>query len=222
MAGVFIVLEGIDGCGKTSALFKIAEKIANQSKKYDHILIKRYDHILVTREPTYSNDAGRKARELLKKDSDPKKNAEECLRLYVEDRKEHLKKDIIPALEKNYVVLCDRFKYSTMAFQKEQGIPIQKIISLHEGMPSPDLTLILDLPAEVAFDRTNKRTEEVKEKKFEHLDFMKKLRNNYLEIPKLLQDEKIEIIKADQDREKVADDIFKKIIDLKILEKLEK
>ncbi len=214
MAGVLIVFEGIDGSGKTTAISKAAEAIAKKSKKFDHILI--------TKEPTYKSEAGKNVRQLLQQDGDPRKDAELFMQLYISDRREHLANHINPALQKNYVVLCDRFKHSTMAFQQEQGIPIEKLIKEHEGMTVPDLTIIFDLPAEVAFQRAHGRTDgKETEKKFEHLDFMKKLRENYLKLPILLQKEKIVIINANQTPEKVAEELFSKIGESKVLEKLE-
>src|SRR3989338_1791393 len=144
--GIFIVIEGIDGAGKGTTMMRLQEYIMGRSKKYDHVLL--------TREPTYG-PIGSKARELEKSEADPYKNAKLCLQLYTQDRKWHGEEHIEPALEKGYVVLCDRHKHSTYAFQQVQGISLEEIHAEHDGIVVPDLTIILDLDVELALSRMN-------------------------------------------------------------------
>ncbi|MFQ5406478.1 MAG: dTMP kinase [Candidatus Micrarchaeia archaeon] len=189
-SGFFIVIEGLDGSGKSTVSKKLA---AFLSKKRE---------VLLTCEPSNSS-YGKKLRKMLTEDSDPKAHAEQYLKLFVEDRKEHLKKEIEPALAQGKTVVCDRFKHSTIAFQSLQGIPLQEIISLHKDMISPDVTFILDLPPSVAFERLKR-----KKQKFEQQHFMRSLRQNYLKLPKILKGEKIVIVDASKNPERV----FKKIV----------
>ncbi|MFH0713413.1 MAG: dTMP kinase [Candidatus Micrarchaeota archaeon] len=186
MKGIFIVVEGIDGSGKGYMMMRLQEYITGRSKKYDHVLL--------TREPTNSN-IGQKMREILVKESDPTTGARKCLDLYVSDRKQHLENHILPALEKGYVVLCDRYKYSTMAFQAAQGLPLEELIELQKDFRTPDLTLILDLPTRQAIARIRYRDWQGSNEKFEDPTFMEKVRMNYLTIAHQLKDP-IEIINA--------------------------
>ncbi len=190
MKGIFIVVEGIDGAGKGYAMMRLQEYITGNSKKYDYILL--------TREPTNSL-LGRELREILASESDPMAKSRKCLELFISDRKQHVEKHILPALQKGYVVLCDRYKYSTMAFQAAQGLPLEELIEVQKSFPTPDLVFLLDLPVEKAFARMSDRK---KNEKFENVEFSKKVRRNYLEIAKKLSDP-IVVIDASKEKEAV-------------------
>jgi len=190
---LFIVLDGLDGSGKGEMI-----------KKLDKYLCKKGFNVLVTREPT-SSKYGKKIKEILRKEKDPKKGAELCLELFVKDREEHLKKEIEPFLKKkNSIVLCDRYYYSTIAFQSTQGIDIEKIIIENMVFRTPDITFILDLPAEIALERILKRGEA--KEKFEQLEFMNELRKNFLKLKEEL-DDNIKVIDASKSKEDVFNQI---------------
>ncbi len=171
---------------------------------------KKYDHLLLTREPTNSN-IGQKMREILANETDPKAGARKCLDLYVSDRKQHLDNHILPALDKGYVVLCDRYKYSTMAFQAAQGIPLDELIEIQKDFPAPHLTLILDLPAKQAVARIKYRDWQAGNEKFEDPTFMETVRQNYRLITTKLSDS-IEIVDAGQEKEETFKQV-KRIIE---------
>lgn len=198
VGGKFIVFEGIDGCGKGTMLSRTAEWLFSME----------FDNILLTREPTYSG-IGSRIRKILRSDRDPLDKAKLMLSLYLEDRKEHLEKVIKPALRLNSIILCDRYKYSTMCYQHTQGIPIEKIISLHKRMLVPDLVLVLDVDVDVAIARISakRKTKE----KFEQRDFLMEIRQNYLQLPKLLPDENIKIIDANGTIEEVFEKVKKEV-----------
>ncbi|MEM4598781.1 MAG: dTMP kinase [Candidatus Diapherotrites archaeon] len=196
--GKFIVFEGIDGCGKGTMLSLAAKWLFSME----------FDNILLTREPTYSG-VGKQIRGILKSDTNPVEKAKLMLSLYIEDRKEHLEKVIRPALRLNSIILCDRYKYSTICYQHAQGIPIEKIIAAHRRMLIPDLVLILDVDVDTAIARMSLERK-VKEK-FEQRDFLKEIRETYLEIPNLLPDENIKIIDANRSTEEVFESVKKEI-----------
>jgi len=183
MDGRFIVFEGIDGCGKGTMLSLAAKWLFSLE----------YDNVLLTREPTFSG-VGKQIRKILKSDQEPLTKAKLMLSLYVDDRREHLEKVIKPALRLNSIILCDRYKYSTMCYQHAQGIPMEKIIALHRNMLIPDVVLILDVDVDIALERIN-AGRKLKEK-FEKKAFLEEIRETYLRIPKLLPDENIKIIDA--------------------------
>ena len=190
MKGKFIVFEGMDGCGKSTILWNFAKHLFNQDK---HL------HLIITREP-YKE---RKIREILKQDSNPRSQKEKLTDLFIQDRQEHLKELVNPSLEKGIWVVSDRYKYSTLAYQWAQGMPIEKLIEKHSNLLVPDIVFILDVPVEVAVERMKKDIR--KEHKFEaNLTFLEKVRQNYLKLPELLPEEKIFVIDATENIEKVT------------------
>ena len=196
MEGKFIVLEGIDGSGKGTLMHILRNYLL--SKGYSN------EEILITREPSESG-FGIEVKKLLKEEKDPKANATKFLDLYVNDRKEHLKNEIIPALERGEIVLCDRYKYSTIVYQAIQGIPKDDIIELHEGMLIPDLVIIMDLPVDIALKRIGMDENRRQLEKFEQPGFLEKVRKGFKELPKLLPGENIIIIDSSKSIEKVAE-----------------
>ena len=199
MKGKFIVIEGIDGCGSTTQSHKLAQYIFNKDKK---------NHIVLTREPANS-EYMIKIRRLLASNHDPKENADEYTRLFVEDRKHHLKELIEPALKYGSIIICDRYKYSTLAYQQTQGIELKKLIDMHAGMIIPDLTVIIDVPVDTALERLGK--DERSKEAFEEKNFMEELRQNYLKLKKELKGENIVIIDGSKPIEVVFDYVKKEV-----------
>ncbi len=191
--GVFVSFEGIDGSGKTEQAFRLSHWLFSRSKKFTSVL--------VTREPT-AGLSGRKLRKLLKQEKNPFSRAEEFLKLYVKDRREHWRGEIKPALARGDIVVADRFKHSSMAFQQTQGISLSHIVALHKGIPSPDLTILIDVPAEEAYRRIGRRGLEGNEK-FEQLAFMQRLRETYLQLPNQLPRDNIVVVNGNGSREQV-------------------
>lgn len=194
---IFIVFDGLDGSGKST--------IAGMLKDY---LSSRYGcNVLVTREPT-DGEYGREIRRILEHEKDPKANAEKMLELFIKDREEHLRKEIIPFLAKKgnklNVVICDRYYYSTIAFQSAQGIKTGLLIKKNSGFLKPDIAFIMDIGPEKALERIKGREKE----KFEQYEFMKELRSKFLQLPNLLKDN-IKVIDASSTPKNVFDQIKK-------------
>ncbi|MFA6049101.1 MAG: dTMP kinase [Candidatus Micrarchaeia archaeon] len=181
--GTFIAIEGIDGSGKGTICQMLADELGKRFK------------VILTAEPSNS-PFGKKLRLMLAKDKNPSANAEKYMDLFVKDREHHCKNTLLPALASGFVVLCDRYKYSTLAFQSAQGIPPQKIIKMHKGLPVPDLAIILDVTPRIAMARMEGRGK--KKEKFEKLEFMRTLRANYSSLPKLLPKENIKKVNANK------------------------
>ena len=180
--GKFIVLDGIDGSGKGTQAKLLADYLFDCDKK---------NHIFLTREP-YNSEHYAEIRKLLKEGISPKDNAEVMAELFVKDRKVHAKL-IEEFLSRGIYVVCDRYKYSTLAYQQTQGIPLAKLIEMHKGILVPDLAVIFDMPVEIALKRvknSNRSHEEV----FEQRGFQEKLRQNFLALLATLPDEKIIVI----------------------------
>jgi len=194
--GLFITFEGIDGCGKSTQIWKLAKYISNLSK---------YNHVLVTREPYKNQDI----RKILQEDSDPYSQGKKLAVMFVTDRKRHADEIIIPNIERECHVISDRYDLSTLVYQQTQGVPLQELISMHQGIITPNLTFIVDVPVEVAIERMKKDNERNVEQKFEkQKEFIAKLRQNYLDLQKQLPERRIIII----DGAPSVEDIFEKQI----------
>lgn len=194
--GFFIVIEGIDGSGKSSQMTNIANYLLKLNK---------YNNVLLTREPYKI----REIRDILRQEDDPYSQAQKLAELFIKDRKEHIDELILPALNKGVYVISDRYKYSTIVYQSVQGIPIQDLIDMHKDMIIPDLILIFDSPIEVVRERMSRDMRD--EHKFEsNIEFQEKLRQKYLELPKIFPDEKIIII----DGNKTIKEVEKELIEI--------
>ena len=172
---LFIVLDGVDGCGKTTQVKNISKYL--KSKGFS---------VLNTSEPSDSV-FGKKARKILKSEKDPQKNAELCLGLFVKDREHHLKNVIEPFLSfDNRAVVCDRYYYSTIAYQHTQGLSWRRVLNANSGFKKPNLAFIFDLPIKIAMQRMALRGTELE--KFEKIEFMEELSDNFLDLKNRLSD----------------------------------
>ena len=153
--GRFVVLEGIDGCGKTTQLELLRRWLPSSG------LMPPGARLITSREPG-GTPLGRALRELL---LHPPAAAAPCsdaeLLLYAADRAQHVASVIRPALEAGDWVLCDRFSGSTVAYQGYgRGLPLERIAALEQLATAglePDLTLWLALPLEEAVRRRGGR-----------------------------------------------------------------
>jgi len=151
---LFIVFEGIEGCGKSY-----------QSKKLYNSLIKKNLTVLLTREPGGTKSA-EAIRNLILKDYFFNKNSDKFHRytdtlLYLAARNEHVQNKIIPAIKKKKIIICDRFTDSTIAYQvygkKISRNFIDNIHNVILGKLKPDLVFVLKVNHKSATLRLNKR-----------------------------------------------------------------
>lgn len=139
MKGKLIVIEGIDGSGKSTCAKNLAEKLNSINIK-----------TIYTFEPTHSHYGAKLRDGMLSEDLD----AEEELLLFVKDRKEHIEYMIKPALEEGYFIILDRYFYSSIAYQGAKGIDINRIINMHKDfIIKPDIVFIFHLPIDIALNR---------------------------------------------------------------------
>jgi dTMP kinase len=197
MKNLFIVFDGMDGCGKSTQLSMLHDYLFKLDKRI---------RILTTREPTYGA-YGKKIREMLAKHKNPYSDADILLDLYVKDRNDHIETLIKPFLKADHdnisIVLCDRYYYSTIVYQYTQGVELDKVLKATKGFLKPDLGIILDLHPETALRRISKdRAIE----KFEKLEFMKNLRKNFHNLKKWTDDSLVYI-----DTSGNEDETFEKI-----------
>lgn len=157
--GTLIAFEGLDGCGKSTQLALIAEALE----------VADYD-VLRTREPT-DGPVGRRIREMAR--SNQRVSPEQELAWFSEDRREHVRDEIEPALAAGRVVLCDRYFLSSVAYQGARGLDPQQILRDSEKeFPLPELALIFEVPAELGLERVASRGG-IAEPAFEDLAFLR-------------------------------------------------
>ncbi len=176
--GRFITFEGIEGSGKTTQIQMLSNYL--EEREVDHLL---------TREPG-GTPIGDQIRRLV---LDPANSAMTpiCdLLLYAAARAQHIEQVIRPALEAGRLVLCDRFKDATFAYQGYgRGIRLDLIDALHDLQTlslRPDLTLLFDIDASHALERARDRDRGGgrDETRFEQqdLEFHERVRSGYLEL----------------------------------------
>jgi dTMP kinase len=159
--GLFFVIEGIDGSGKSTQLKLLSASLADS-----------YD-VVVTKEPTEESEYGRKIRESMHKGE--RFPIDEELKLFMRDRKEHLERLIIPALNAKKIVVCDRYYYSNIAYQGASGLDINEIRQKNEEFSViPDAVFYLKVDVEEGLHRVqNIRNSELTS--FEKVDYLKKV-----------------------------------------------
>lgn len=201
---MLITLEGGEGAGKTTQIVNLAGHLAERGLG-----------CILTREPG-GTDLGKRIRALLLDPGHAGMAPETELLLYMADRAEHLSTVIRPALAAGKMVLCDRFFDATLVYQgTARGLSPEWIAQLHDlvfaGL-QPDLTLLLDLPAEVGLARARRQLEKgarsSQESRFEDetLTFHQRVRAGYLELARR-KPERFRVIDADQDASRVREDI---------------
>jgi len=164
-AGVLLVFEGLDGSGKSTQLPLLATTL------------RRAGHAVVeTREP-YDCPAGRRIRQAIQhSEADGGLTPDEELRLFIEQRQDHVRDVITPALARGEVVLSDRYYLSTVAYQGARGLDAERLLRESEArFPVPDLVLWLDLPVEEGLARVDARGAG-REAAFEQADFLGRVR----------------------------------------------
>ncbi|MCR4284853.1 MAG: dTMP kinase [archaeon] len=174
--GKFIVLEGINGCGKGTQFVKLHKHILDSGKAVP---------IFSTGEPNDFDENGRMARRILGADGDPYSNNVEAVRYFARNRTTH-NQIFNPLLDWGVTVLSDRYWHSNFAFQHAQGIPYEDIAIANRGSRVPDLTLLIDVPAEVATKRLQERDSGQTRKFDRDVAFLEQVRQNYLELPRVL------------------------------------
>ena len=201
--GKFITIEGPDGSGKTSVIKLLTEQL----QAADHC-------VYATREPGGSRISEQIREVILDVDNTLMDARTEAL-LYAAQRRQHLVEKVVPNLEAGKVVISDRFVHSSLAYQGiARNLPIEDIWMINQfaiGNYRPDLTIVIDVPAEVGLERIYKARGQ---RQFDRLDqedvsFHQKVRQAYLDFAK--DDAKMAVVDGQGSMEDVAEACLKKI-----------
>lgn len=195
---MFITFEGPDGSGKSTIIQKV----------YDYLIENNYD-VIKTREPGGSPIAEKIRNLILDTENTEMGYRTEAL-LYAASRAQHVEETILPALNENKIVLCDRFLISSLAYQgvgRDLGIEnIRKINEFAINGVFPDFVLFFDVdPITTLKRKSSLDTADRLEK--EGNNFHERVYNGYKEI--LNSEKNIEIIDATQSVEDVFNQCIK-------------
>ena len=164
--GLFIVIEGIDGTGKSTQASRLGEWFRAQGRE-----------VVVSREPT-AGPWGKKVRESA---ASGRLSPEEELEYFLNDRRQHVEELIAPSLAAGKVVILDRYYFSTMAYQGARGFDPSEIRRQNEAFaPVPDRLLILDLDVDSALERIGARGDTANE--FEKRDNLERCQEIFLSL----------------------------------------
>ena len=164
--GLFIVIEGIDGTGKSTQAKRLGEWFVSQGRE-----------VMLSREPT-DGPWGKRLRESA---ATGRLSPADELQYFLNDRRQHVEETIAPALAAGKVVILDRYYFSTMAYQGARGFDPTEIRRLNEEFaPVPDLLLILDLDVDTAHQRIGVRGDATNE--FEKRESLERCREIFLSL----------------------------------------
>lgn len=212
--GTFITFEGLDGCGKSTQLERLAGKLREAGLS-----------VIATREPG-GTATGNRIRELLLDTRTGNLDPMAELALMFASRAQHLSEVILPAMAAGKIVLCDRFTDSSEAYQGGgRKLGSQPVLELHRvlcGGIKPDFTILMDSDVAASVQRARRRnkaqvsSDTADENRFESENraFFTRVHTAYLEIAKR-EPQRVFVVDArgtpDQTHAKIIEIVFKKL-----------
>lgn len=197
--GKFIVLEGIDGCGKDTHAYHLERYLISRDKA---------NPVKITRGPWVKH--AREIRAMFQDSENIMKNGSKLVQLIKENREDHLITEIIPAINRGVHVVSIRYRPSTLAYQGSQGVDPKEIIKANKDMLPTDLTLILDIPEEESLRRclADRATPDL----FDKLMPLKtQQRQLYREMARYFPEDHVVIIDGNRSKEEVFADIQREV-----------
>ncbi len=176
--GIFLVIEGLDGSGKTTQVNLLAKRL---SERYN---------VVLTAEPSRGK-IGTFIREGCLYEEKRLPTEAEAL-LFAADRIEHMQKEMKPALDEGKLVICDRYVYSSLAYQGSAGLSLDWIKTINARALQPDFSIFIDVAPERVLERLRR-----KKSVMETLETQQKVREFYLKFV-----EKGELVRVDGDKPK--------------------
>lgn len=207
--GLFLVVEGIDGCGSTT-----------HAKRLAKVLRTRGRDVRLTCEPT-TGPIGALIRQVLQRrlfvpDADgPRAFAWSTMALlFAADRLDHLDSTIVPALREGATIVSDRYDLSSLAYQSVTAPSGERVLpwirEVNACALRPDLTIVIDVPAEVAEERRGQRggTEEI----FESHDIQRRLAAVYKHAEQLVPNDRLVHVSGEGSVEEVGSRILEAVL----------
>ncbi len=184
--GIFICIEGLDGCGKTTQAKLLARKLR-----------KRHNAVY-TAEPSRGKIGTLIRRNYLYGEKRLSIVLEALL--FAADRIEHLENVILPALEAGQLVISDRYVYSSLAYQGAAGLSLDWIEKINENALQPDVAFFIDVNPETVMSRLKP-----KKSVMENLANQKKVRKIYL---KFVENGRLTRINGNKSENEVAKEVY--------------
>lgn len=186
--GIFITFEGPEGSGKTTICRMVWQYLLESGQK-----------VILTREPG-GVDIAEKIRDIILDNKHTNMDARCEAILYAAARRQHLVEKVNPYLEKNYIVLSDRYLDSSLAYQgygREIGIDeVYRLNLFATDNKLPDITILFDLDPAIGLARVIQDDEHEKNRlDNEKLSFHQKVREGFLLVAKMFPD-RIKIVDA--------------------------
>lgn len=203
--GLFITFEGGEGSGKTTASKYICKKLEEQGIS-----------VIYSREPG-GVDIAEQIRSIILDVRNTSMDGRTEALLYAASRRQHLVEVVIPALQAEKVVICDRFIDSSLAYQGyARGLGIDEVLKINEfaiDNVMPDLTLFFDVEVETGLKRILGREEELNRLDKEATAFHYKVQEGYRQVCRRYP-ERIKVIDANQKKEVVIEQAFNAVMKL--------
>lgn len=175
--GVFICVEGLDGCGKTT-----------QTKRLVRRLKRKGFPAVYTAEPSRGK-IGRFIKKHYLHGERRGSSVVEAL-LFAADRFEHVESEVNPCIDEGKIVVSDRYYYSSFAYQGAAGLDLEWIENVNMRAARPDLALFIDVAPEIVVNRLKR-----KKSVMENLETQRRVRDVYLKFV-----EKGELVRVDGNR----------------------
>lgn len=209
--GVFVVVEGIDGSGSTTHTKLLGKALRQRGLK-----------VVETCEPS-PGPVGAMIRQVLQRRlfvadaAGPREFAWSTMALlFAADRMDHLDSTVVPALRDGAVVLSDRYDLSSLAYQSVTAPSGEKVVpwirELNAAALRPDLTIVIDVPVEVAEER--RRARGGIEEMFERRDLQARLSAVYAEAERLVPGDRLQHVLGVGAASDVASNILNEVVAL--------
>ncbi|MBL6721699.1 MAG: dTMP kinase [Planctomycetes bacterium] len=175
----FVVLDGVDGCGKSTQAARLVEALRGRGLEVEHL-----------REPGGTPEGEALRALILGRDSELSAGVEALL--FCAARRQLLERRVAPALERGAAVVCERFHPSTFAYQAAAGGlpegPLLDLLHTWAGSPAPDRVLLLELPVPEAAARRGAATDRIEDRGLEFQEAVRRGLERYAELaPELAQ-----------------------------------
>lgn len=197
--GKFYTFEGIDGCGKSTQVARVAERLRGNGTP-----------CLVTREPG-GTAVSEKIRELLISPDSKGMCPETEMLLYLAARAQHVREVIIPAIDRGETVLCDRFEQATFAYQgRGRGLDIRYVNLINKfatGSLAPDMTFVIDISVEISQERLNNIGKGKDRIESAGTQFFERVRAGYIDAAKAFP-QRIKLLDGTKGQDELTDEIL--------------